>query len=269
MAKLAQRSTFMPGKEGGCISPGSYLGYPSFEHFMESWTPYVKKRARKYGFSSYSELDDIAQDIFMDFWEKNYDKIFNPSRSSWSTFFTSFIHYRLLNRITRKFRNPLNRYIPIEDSVRDGEKSSGVLNLECFVSSDSCTDRIEYNDFIERIRKEIEFTHPNRRGFVPSYFLCKKCDSKVINPQVDKVCHKCSHKKWRPVLPVEGDEKIERSHLMVFDLLVMKEYTRKQVAQKLKLSEASISILVRDVSELPIMVDFWDQYHGISGVSGI
>lgn len=244
------------------------LGFKTFGEFMLSWRPYVEKLARRKGFNCPDEIEDIVQDIFFDFWSREYNKIFDPNKAKWSTFFTTFVHYRLLNRFTKKMKDPLNKPIPIIQGVEEGQM--GLDSDKYLADPFDAHARLHYEEFISQVKEQIMNRFPNRRGFVPSKFICKgilpdsrQCKHENQNPQKSKVCPHCGGKKWKAV-PPEGDElRVERSHLVIFEQLIL-SHSRKQIAQFLKFSEATVSIMIRDLAETPLMTEMWEFCHGIS-----
>lgn len=240
------------------------LKHPTFDDFYTSWRPYVVTRAKKYGYFLEEDIEDIVQDIFLAFWSNNYNKIYNPDISAWSTFFTSFITYRLMNRRTKESVDPLLNSRPIDSLVNQEGSYGVVIDLGRFkVEQENFSDKIEFDCFIEGVKAEIKECYPNRRGYVPLYFECKNCGNTCNNARIEKICMECGSRSWTPIRPPhEHVNKIERSHFRVFSFL-LEGYTRKQISQILKFSEATISLLVRDIAELKIMVDFWDQFYGI------
>jgi len=125
-------------------------------------------------------------------------------------------------------------------------------------------DKIHHSEFLERLRMHVSERFPNRRKYVPPYFFCKACGRHEFNPQalIRCVCLDCGGRKWKAAKLQTNDFKVERSHLNILNLL-LESYTRKQIAQKMKFSEATISILIRDLAESDCMVELWDYCHDL------
>lgn len=228
--------------------------YPRFEDFYMEYYPYLRKLVVSFGFRSREDTEDYVQELFEEFYQgkegRSYFQIYNKDLSQFKTFLTNFTVLRLLNRISKR-----KRQIKAASLDDDDLGFSRTLSIE----QDMDTD-VAFREFYQRQLEEIRELLPNRRGFVPSLFRCKKCALEVENYLDYEVCPTCGGRVWQSSMT--GAESVERSHAVVFEMLIQ-ELPRKEISRRLKYSDATISLLIREIAELPGMVRLWNQFHNI------
>ena len=89
------------------LPTGSSYSAPQTLDELVKWEPYIRKIGAREGISFW-ELDDFCQQVYVEFIERDYLSIYDPTKSRWTTFFGRFVAVRAMrdrdkaNRIRSK-----------------------------------------------------------------------------------------------------------------------------------------------------------------------
>jgi hypothetical protein len=224
--------------------PGNYIKYEKnydqlaeaqrYETVFKAWDGKISKIILSYGFSEF-DIEDIKQRIFMEFYARRYLDIFDANRSNglegerkgkvqFSTFMYSFIIKRLLGQRTKNLKDHCKNAISYDSTIYDNEDTVADLIFSKVddMGAKSQEDTILWNIEFEKTKAAL---HNKFRG---KGVVVKKRDSGEM-------------------------QKMERSYENLL-ILIEGGYTKKEIALIFDYSEASVALMIKELSAMPEVI---------------
>jgi hypothetical protein len=205
-----------------------------YETVFNAWGGKVSKIILSYNIS-YFEMEDLKQQIFTAFYAGRYLDIFDANRSNglegerkgtvqFSTFMYSFIIKRVLGQITKNTRDHCRNAVSYDAPQYGNEETATDILFSKIADTGEISqeDSIIWNVEFEKAKASL------RNKFRGKGIVVKKRDSGEM-------------------------AKMERSYE---NLLILLEsgYTKKEIASIFDYSEASVSLMVKELSSMPEII---------------
>jgi len=189
-----------------------------YQEFVEQYQKQVNLTVRKHGFYG-PEAEDLCQNIFLQFIEGDYLKVYDPGTSKFNTFLHRFIYVRIMGRRTKNSRDRVKHALRIAETIE--EPGQGAISVDILpVTSDSIEEQTVHSELVgekldayERFMGKLEVR--DRLG--------------ALGEGV----------KWKTIM----------------DMFRMKK-TRKEICKVIGRSEAWLSIRLSEIKELPQYQEF-------------
>lgn len=160
----------------------------SYEEFLSVWGDYVKAIVKLQNWVLPQNVEDITQEILIDFYSKDYLNKYDPSKSKFNTFMANFTNIRLRGKRTQ-FNRLKSREVYCIDETREDFNESFISLL----GSVSDTYDIEVKELINYIYKKLKKSRVTSQ--VNNYALlfklivkemCKKEHNKKTSKLIDR-----------------------------------------------------------------------------------
>jgi len=206
-----------------------------YEDLHTYWDKTIELTLRRQGFWEYQALADMKGMIYVEFIAGGYLDIYNPQLSKFSTFLHAFIVLRCRRERTKNARDIIRRALRIEESLQDepsdynrrGVIDAGVVEdprggWNMLAKLDTMQDKEWLAEKVGKVRKKLERIPPKKFSFK------RDMDPTAV------------------------------SMLNLFNWLLV-GVRRKDIALRFGYSEASVSIMVRELRDIQEVLTFREE----------